>query len=159
KNKQLREADARRATLIQNLEHANSDFEHARDRAENHLELALRAIDHFHRSVSLHLDIRDRPDLKPLRTELLATPLEFYREIKQDLSANAPSSPKTQTNFAEAVASLARITAEIDSVPNAIRGYQEAIDVLNTLQNRHPDVATYRYSLSGALCNLARLQG
>jgi len=158
KNTQLEDANARRAALIRDLQSANREVEQARDRAESDFDVALRAIEHFHRAVSLNLDVKDRPDLKPLRTELLQAPLEFYRVLKQDLQEHAESRPEASARFADAVAGLAQITGEIDSEPNAIRAYQDAIDVLNKLDRDHPKVAKYSFALAQVLLSLGWLQ-
>ena len=118
---------------------ANRQVEQARGRADGHFDVALRAIEHFHRAVGLNLNVKDRPDLKPLRTELLQAPLEFYRVLKQDLEQHPESGPETSARFADAVAGLAQITGEIDSEPNAIRAYQDAIDVLMKLDRGRPE--------------------
>jgi eukaryotic-like serine/threonine-protein kinase len=137
---------------------ANRQVEQARDRALGHFDVALRAIEHFHRAVSLNLDVKDRPDLKPLRTELLQAPLEFYRVLKQDLEQHAESRPEASARFADAVAGLAQITGEIDSEPNAIRAFQDAIDVLANLDRDHPNVAKYSVSLARLFLRLGPLQ-
>ncbi|MFI5461377.1 MAG: protein kinase [Isosphaerales bacterium] len=158
KNTQLEDANARRAALIRDLQSANHEVEQARDRAERDFDVALRAIEHFHRAVSLNLDVQNRPDLKPLRTELLQAPLEFYRVLKQNLQEHAESRPEASARFADAVAGLAQITGEIDSEPNAIRAYLDAIDVLNKLDRDHPKDAKYSFVLAQVLLSLGRLQ-
>ena len=142
----------------QQLRNANRQVEQARERAEGHFDVALRAIEHFHRAVSLNLDVKDRPDLKLLRTELLQAPLEFYRLLKHDIQQHEESRPEPSAKFADAVAGLAQITGEIDSESNAIRAYRDAIDVLANLDRNHPESAKYSFALAKVLRSLGLLQ-
>ena len=63
KNAQLREAGKRRDVLIYELEGANRQVEDARGRAENRVEIAIRAIQTFRAAVSDNLDLKNRPEL------------------------------------------------------------------------------------------------
>ena len=56
--------------------------------------------------------------------------MELYRALKHDLAEDGDERPEAAARFVDAVVGLAQITGEIDSEPNAIRAYQEAIDVL-----------------------------
>ena len=116
-----------------NLKLANQQVQSARDRAENHLDLALRAIEQFHRSVSQNPDVQNRPDLQSLRHELLEEPLKFYAELKRDLAADADDRPERVLQYAQAIVGLAAITAQVGSEPDAIAAYQDAIGVLDRL--------------------------
>jgi serine/threonine-protein kinase len=153
-----RQSNQRLAAANRDLEAANRRAEQARGRAEDHLALALRAIEHFHQSVSQHLDVKNRPDLKPLRQDLLQAPLEFYRQLKQDLQDNAVDHPEAAARYAEAVAGLAQITALIGAEPDAIAAYQQAIEVLDRLGRQQPTVTQYRWALARAHYNLSLLQ-
>ena len=146
------------ARTNEQLRIAKRQVEQSRDRAEGEFDVALRAIEHFHRAVTLNLDVKDRPDLKPLRSELLQAPLEFYRVLKRDLAEHGEGRPEAAARFVDAVVGLAQLTSEIDSEPNAIRAYQEAIVVLKKLDHDHPGVARYSSMLSRVLLNLGQLQ-
>ena len=151
-------SNLRLARTNEQLRIAKRQVEQARDRAEHQFDVALRAIEHFHRAVTLNLDVKDRPDLKPLRTELLQAPLEFYRVLKRDLGEHGEGRPEAAARFVDAMVGLAQITGEIDSEPGAIRAYQEAIDVLTKLNRDHPDVAKYSSTLARVLLSLGQLQ-
>jgi serine/threonine-protein kinase len=153
-----RQSNQRLAAANRDLQAANRRTEQARGRAEDHLALALRAIEHFHRSVSQNLDVKNRPDLKPLRQDLLQAPLEFYRQLKQDLQDNAVDHPEAATRYAEAVAGFAQITALIGAEPDAIAAYRQAIEVLDRLERQQPSAAQHRWTLARAHYNLSVLQ-
>ena len=140
------------------LKRANREVQTARDRAENHFALALRAIEHLHRSVSGNVDVQNRPDLRSLRRDLLEAPLTFYDELKRDLSQDTDGRPEAALQYARAMVGLAAITAQIGSVPNAIGVYQDAIRVLERLDRRQPGVPETRLLLAKARLNLAQLQ-
>ena len=143
-----------------NLQQANHQVQSARDRAENHLELALRAIEHFHLSVSQNLNVQNRPDLQSLRRELLEAPLKFYAELRSDLSADAEDRPEAALQYAQAIVGLAAITALVGSEPDAIAAYQDAIGVLERLSGsgQQPTVDRARLILAKAHANLALLE-
>ena len=125
-------AEHKRVTKAnENLQAANAQLEQARDIAEAHFAPALRAVEHYHRSVSENLDVKNRPELGPLRQELLQAPLEFYGQLKKDLQDNGEGRPETSAKYAEAVVGFAQITALIGSEPDAIAAYQHAIEVLD----------------------------
>jgi tetratricopeptide (TPR) repeat protein/tRNA A-37 threonylcarbamoyl transferase component Bud32 len=149
----------KRANL--NLKLANHEAQSARDRAENHVELALRAIEHFHRSVSQNLDVQNRPDLQSLRRELLEAPLKFYAELKSDLSADAEGRTEAALQYAQAIMGLAAITALVGSEPDAIAAYQDAIQVLERLSSsgQQPTIDRARRIMALAYMNLAILEG
>jgi serine/threonine-protein kinase len=82
-NRRLADTNLHNQALIRQLQTANRQTEDARHRADARVELALKAIDHFHTAVFNHLDVRYRPDLAPLRKALLQAPLEFYRTLRE----------------------------------------------------------------------------
>ena len=61
----------------QKLTAANAGLREARARAEGRVNLALRAIENFRAAVQENLDVKNRPELAPLRTELLRAPWSF----------------------------------------------------------------------------------
>ena len=143
-----------------NLKLANEQVQSARDRAENHLELALRAIEHFHRSVSENLDVKNRPDLQSLRARHARGTLKFYAELKHDLSADADGRPEAVLQYAQAIVGLAAITAQVGSEPDAVAAYRDAIGVLERLagSGQQAIVDRARLIMARAHLNLAILE-
>ena len=53
------------------LDAKNRDLSAAKDRAEAHVDLAVRAIENFRKGVGENVDVTNRPELAPLRKTLL----------------------------------------------------------------------------------------
>ena len=140
------------------LKLANDEVKSVRDKAERHLGLALRAIEHFHLSVSRNLDVQNRPDLQGLRRDLLEAPLEFYDELKRDLADQVDRRPEAALRHAQAILGLASITAQVGSEPNAIAAYREAIQMLSGVLAQQDSSPQIRMLLAKAYMNLAILE-
>ncbi len=153
-----RQANRRLAHMNRDLQTAEQRAESSRARAEDRVELALRAVEHFHRVVTGHLDLQNRPELAPLRKELLQAPREFYRLLIAGIQNNPESRPETLAKLAEALLGLVQITTLIDSESQALQLDHKAIAVLDQLARDHPAVPTYRFALAKALAALATLQ-
>ena len=139
------------------LSEKNAELQAARERAEGRVGLALRAIESFRKAVDENVDVKNRPDLAPLRKTLLRAPQDFYRQLRQDIEASKDARPETSAKLAEALMGLAEIAGQIDSVPNAMASYREAIRILTPLSTGHPD-AEYRSRLARAHYELGALQ-
>jgi tetratricopeptide (TPR) repeat protein len=140
----------------------NAELRHERDVAEGRLDLALGAIGQFRKAVAENVDVRNRPDLASLRKDLLKAPLEFYRQLRQDVERGGGSRPDAPARLAQALSGLALITAEIDSQPQAIRALREAIGVLEPLDRDRPsphraDLAQSCYELAALLLYAGRM--
>jgi eukaryotic-like serine/threonine-protein kinase len=115
----------------------NVELRAARERAEGRVGLALRAIESFRKAIDENVDVKNRPDLAPLRKTLLRAPRDFYQQLRQDIEASKDARPETSAKLAQAMMSFAAITEQIDSVPNAIASYREAIRTLTPLATEH----------------------
>jgi eukaryotic-like serine/threonine-protein kinase len=102
-------------------------------RAESRADLAVDAVRKFRDVVSSDLDVRNRPELAPLRKNLLAEPLKFFEQIRDDLQRNRDASPATTLRLGKANRDLAILVTEIDSTPNAVRAYEQAVATLDPL--------------------------
>ena len=119
--------------------------------------LALRTIESFRKAVDENVDVKNRPDLAapsqntaPRATGLLPPASARYRSLED---ARAETSAK----LAEALVGFAEITSQLDSVPNAIASYQEAIWILTPLSSELPD-PEFRSRLAGSHYGLGALQ-
>jgi serine/threonine-protein kinase len=153
-----RNTNQRLAALNRELTQANEAAERARGRADDRVALALRAIEHFHRSVSDNVDVKNRPELEPLRRALLQAPFQFYLDLEKDLRNSAETRPETLLQFTAALAGLGEITSQLGGEADADRAYRQAIDVLSVLHRDHPAAAEYANLLAKAYANLAILQ-
>jgi serine/threonine-protein kinase len=139
------------------LQAANRRVEEALKRAEGRVDLALRAIGNFQRAVEDNLDVKDRPELKPLRKALLQTPMEFYRQLRKDLQSSRETRPESLEQLADAAYQFAAITNEIDSQSRAIEGYREAIAALGPLAAAHGSHDRVRRDLADSFRGLGYL--
>ena len=139
------------------LDAKNRELSAAKDRTEARVDLAVRAIENFRKAVGENVDVKNRPELAPLRKTLLGAPQEFYRELRGDIEASGEARPEARAQLAKAIIGLAAITEQLDSVPNAIRSYREAIDVLTPLVRNWPAAAEYRSDLAHAHYERAKL--
>jgi serine/threonine-protein kinase len=139
------------------LSEKNLELHAARGRAEGRVGLALRAIESFRKAVDENVDVKNRPDLAPLRKTLLRAPQEFYLQLRQDIQASRDAGPETSAKLADALMGFAEITEQIDSVPNAIASYQEAIQILTPLSSGGAD-NQYRSRLARSHYELGALQ-
>jgi serine/threonine-protein kinase len=153
-----RRANTRLADMNRDLQTAKQRAESSRGRAEERVELALRAVEHFHGVVTQHVDVRNRPELAPLRKELLQAPREFYRLLIEGIQNNPESRPETLAKLAEALLGLVQITTLIDSEAQALQLDHKAVAVLDQLARDQPAVPNYRFALAKALATLATLE-
>ena len=135
----------------------NAELQSARQRAEGRVGLALRAIESFRKAIEDNVDVKNRPDLAPLRKTLLQAPQDFYRQLREDIEASKDARPETSVKLAEALMGFAEITEQIDSVPNGMASYKDAIRILTPLAAEHSD-AEYRSRLAKSHYELGALQ-
>jgi serine/threonine-protein kinase len=136
---------------------ANRRVEQALKRAEGRVDLALGAIDNFQKAVEDNLDVKDRPDLKPLRRALLQAPLDFYKRLRQDIQSSREARPEALTRLADATYQLALLSREVDSRRQALASYREAVAALEPLMVAGTADARVRADLVHSLRGLAVL--
>jgi serine/threonine-protein kinase len=142
----------------QELSAANEALRDAQTRAEGRVDLALRAIERFREAVEHNLDVKNRPELAPLRKDLLQAPLDFYHQLKSDIETSRRPESGASARLAQALSGLASIMAQIDSQPRAITAFEEAIDVLERLAAERPNVAAHRADLARSTLRLGSIQ-
>ena len=139
---------------------ANQSANRSAARAEERENMALKAIDNYRNVVESNPDLLTRADLKPLRQRLLDAPLGFYRQFrdalvreKSDSSASTALDDKLmRANFA-----LAWLNAESGTPVDALKSYQEAVDILEPVLGRTND-RFHRRDLAMVYNNLGNLQ-
>jgi tetratricopeptide (TPR) repeat protein len=122
--------------------------------------MALRAIDNYRNVVESNPDLLTRADLKPLRQRLLDAPVGFYRQFKDALiREKSETSPPSglddklmRANFA-----LAWLNAESGTPVDAMKSYQEAVDILKPVVDR-TSVRSHRRDLALVYNNLGNNQ-
>ena len=121
---------------------ANLAANRSRIRAEEREDMALKAIDNYRDVVESNPDLLTRSDLKPLRQRLLDAPLGFYRQFKEALvREKSEPSPSTGLDHKLMLANfaLAWLNAESGTPVDALKSYQEAVDILEPVVGRTND--------------------
>jgi serine/threonine-protein kinase len=137
----------------------NRELDQQRRRAESREALAIEAVQKFRDAVQTNPELKRRPELAPLRKVLLKEPLEFFRELKDQLQSDHNTRPVALARLAGASRDLAITTAEIGSIPDAIRSYSESIDILERLVRGQPDKLAYQGALASSHQGLGSLLG
>jgi serine/threonine-protein kinase len=137
----------------------NRELDRLRQRAERRETLAIEAVQRFRDAVQANPDLKRRPELDPLRKTLLKEPLEFFRQLKDELQSDRATRPEALAKLAGASRDLAITTAEIGRVPDAIRAYSESIDILERLVLERPDDQAYRVALAASHQGFGHLLG
>ena len=139
----------------------NRELDRERQRAERREELAVEAVRKFRDAVQSNAELKNRPDLGGLRKVLLREPLDFFRQLKDELQSDRNTRPEALAKLAGASRDLAITTEEIGSLPDAIRSFSESIDILERLARARardrPDSVADRRALAASLHGLGRL--
>jgi eukaryotic-like serine/threonine-protein kinase len=152
--------NAQLATNNSELVAANQIAVGSRNRAEERENMAFKAIDNFREVVETNPDLLTRADLKPLRQRLLDAPLSFYRLFKQALvrEMSEPSPPAgLDDKLMRANFSLAWLNAESGAPVDAMKSYEEAVDILKPVVDRSEDPIKRR-DLAMVYNNLGNIQ-
>jgi serine/threonine-protein kinase len=142
------------------LEAANAGLARARDRAERRVELALGAVENFRAAVDGNLDVKNRPESEALRKTLLQAPLAFFQKLRDDLREGGETAPEDRAKLADAYLQLASLDSQIASQADALKAYDEAISLLESLDKETPAQrqAALRQRLARALTERGELQ-
>ena len=141
-----------------NLAVKNQELRIANLRAERRVDLATQAIENFSKVVSENPELTGQPTMMSLRKRLLAVPLEYYRQLKADVEETQDASPATRTGLAKAIIGLASVTAEIDSQANALKSYEQAADLLDSLLRNDPSHVDRQVLLARVLGEISMIQ-
>jgi serine/threonine protein kinase/tetratricopeptide (TPR) repeat protein len=139
---------------------ANQAAIRSRTRAEEREDMALKAIDNYRDVVESNPDLLTRSDLKPLRQRLLDAPLGFYRKFRDALvrEMGEPSPPSgLEDKLMRANFALAWLNAESGAPADALKSYQEAVDILEPLVGR-TNSRSQRRNLALIYNNLGNIQ-
>jgi serine/threonine-protein kinase len=156
-NQSLDEANTKLTQDKVELDARNLALDHQRKRAEQRETLALDAVKKFRDAVASNAQLKNRPELEPLRKTLLKEPLEFFRKLRDQLKADADTGLKAILSLIEANLALGYTTTEIGSVSDAIQSYSEAIGLLRPLVRDNPTVAAYQNDLACSYDNIGTL--
>lgn len=132
----------------QDKERANAERRRAdeqRERAESREQLAITAIDGFRAAIADEPLLQNSGQLAELRTRLLAQPLQFYRELAQQLQHADNADPAAVERFAGVNLALARQHTTLGEWPQAVELLDHSIALLQTtLQTAEPGSKIHR---------------
>lgn len=123
--------------------------------AEDRFELALAAIEKYYEGVSEDVLLKE-PELKELRTKLLQSARDFYKQLEHDLKGS--TDPKKQMALAKAISNVARISEKIGFDGDAEDGYRNAIAIYRQLNQNDQTDETYQFALASELARFGRFQ-
>jgi eukaryotic-like serine/threonine-protein kinase len=138
------------------LEAANLAERAARDQSQKHFQLALKAVDQFYSGVSEEV-LKDQPELTVLGRRLLAAPLRFYEELKDDLRRGGDQTPDARVALAHAWRSLARITSDVGSQADSLAALQQSVALVRELLHQDPENPALQLSLADGLGEVGTL--
>jgi serine/threonine-protein kinase len=139
------------------LDIRNQELDRQRHRAEEREALAVEAVRKFRDAVQANPELKNRPELDALRTALLNEPLAFFRTLRDQLQADRDTRPAALGRLANADIDLATTTAEIGSIPDAIRSCAEAIAIWERLARENPAITDFQRDLANSHDHLAKL--
>ena len=130
---------------------------------EAHALLAIEAVEKFREAVHDNLDVRNRPELAALRKKLLAEPLKFFQQLRDEIQGSRDTSPAMTLKLGRANANLAYLLSEIDTKSNAIIAYEQGIATLESLADSRQapgnrEIHQARFNIAEALSRLGLLQ-
>jgi tRNA A-37 threonylcarbamoyl transferase component Bud32 len=149
-----READARRTEAVRQqalLKQSNDRAEQARQRAQDHLLQAHKAVNHLI-GVAQHR-LPKEPHLEQMRKDLLETALGFCRRFHNQDRDN----PAVQLQAAQTWRLVGDMQAAFARPSDAVTAYRTSQHLYEELLQSAPGTALYRTELARTLNRLARL--
>jgi serine/threonine protein kinase len=154
-------ADEHRQLAEQQRDHARTGWLQAdknRQEAEQHLEDAERSFRMAHQAVHDYCrrvsdELRDAPNLQPLRKALLEDALRYY----QSFLARRGQDAGLRAELADTYRSMAFVTASIGSRGDARAAHERALALYRELQQADPDNVELQRKLAGTLNSIATL--
>jgi tetratricopeptide (TPR) repeat protein len=121
----------------------NAQLRHERDRAENNLELAMRAVDEMLTEVG-EVQLATEPRMEEKRRTLLTKALALHREFMKERQGDS----RVRYSTAQAHRRLADVLRLLEQRDEAIAGYDRALALLNQLRADAPDDPDYRQQVA-----------
>lgn len=121
--------------------------------ARQNFERAQAAVTEYLTRVSEE-ELLDTPGLQPLRKDLLALALKYYREF----IAERAGDPDLQAELAAAYFRVGEIVSQIGAKGEALRDHHEALRIFLELSANHPDSTEYRIGLANSYRAVGELQ-
>jgi tetratricopeptide (TPR) repeat protein len=103
-------------------------------------------------------DLKNSPQLEPLRKTLLKEPLGYFQLLHQSLQTDLDTRPESLSRLAEAAYELGVLTEQIGDKQDALLAYDESRAILERLARDNPTVTEFENLLGGTLNNMALLE-
>ncbi|MCM2375074.1 protein kinase domain-containing protein [Aporhodopirellula aestuarii] len=121
-----------------------AELQTANERADTSFRTAVAALDGIFRILT-EGDLRRRPDLQPLRSELLT----YYRNYVEQFSEGEQLDEAISLELGQTLQRMARITSELGDKTDAISHYDSAIAIYQGLLPRTQDRTRLTKSIAG----------
>ena len=119
--------------------------------------LAIDAVRKYSEAVKSNPDLKNRPELEPLRKELLREPIEFFKKLNKQMQAEKSTTPESLQALALGLFDLGNLTREIGDQEDAIKSFLEAEQIFSLLVKKIPTVTEYQANLAASHNNLGNL--
>lgn len=110
--------------------------------------LAIDAVRKYSEAVKSNPDLKNRPELEPLRKELLREPIEFFKKLNKQMQAEKSTTPESLQALASGLFDLGQLTSEIGVKEDAIKSFLEAEQIFSLLVKKNPTLPEYRFDLA-----------
>ncbi|MFN7805447.1 MAG: tetratricopeptide repeat protein, partial [Planctomycetaceae bacterium] len=110
-----------------------------RARAVEREALAVKAVDEFRMAVLSNPELASSPKLGPLRLNLLRKPLEFYRQLRDQLLALPEPSLDNLWKLRDASSQLAVLHTDVGDLTEAIKLHESVLDLCDRAL-QHPEL-------------------
>jgi tetratricopeptide (TPR) repeat protein len=151
-------ANARLQAANTNLELSNQALKKERERVELRERQAVEALRRFGDSVANEPVLKNSPALKNLRRRLLGEPIAFFRDLRDQLQADAGTRPESLRALALAAYQLGHLSQTIGDRDDAAKSVSEALALLDRLVREHPSEEAYQRILANTLYGMAVVQ-
>ena len=112
--------------------------------------LAIDAVRKYSEAVKSNPDLKNRPELEPLRKELLREPIEFFKKLNKQMQAEKSTTPESLQALANGLFDLGKLTFEIGDQEDAIKSYLETEQIFSLLVLKNPTVTQYQADLANS---------
>ena len=151
-------ANANLQTANKNLEISNNALKKEHERVEIRERQAVEAMRRFGDSIANEPVLKNSPALKDLRRRLLGEPIAFFRDLRDQLQADAETRPESLRALASAAFQLGGLSHTIGDRAEATKRFNEALELLERLVHEHPSEEEYQRLLADALRGMGTAQ-
>ncbi|MFM7130260.1 MAG: serine/threonine protein kinase, partial [bacterium] len=120
------------------LSQKNSELARKNVMIERREKLAIEAVKEYADAVSGNEQLKNREEFDELRKSLLKSPIEFFRNLNNELRSYNDTRPESVFSLTEGIMELAHLTDAISDRIDARDSYSEAARLLQELSDKDP---------------------